>query len=189
MNVQIAFHGVESDPRLEALIREQVDKLERFHGRITSCRVVVEQPHRSRESNPSWEVRIDLHVPPQHVLVVRQPSREAPAKGDAIGTVYAAFEAAKSRLRRLKERQDAWGKGQPRGGVGSPDRGVVQWIGEDHGFVRALDGREVYFHRNSVLEDRFDELRVGSGVSFAEEMGREGPQASSLRVEEAHPKP
>ena len=31
---------------------------------------------------------------------------------------------------------------------------------------------EVYFHRNSVLDDAFEHLTVGSEVRFAEEMGR-----------------
>jgi hypothetical protein len=30
----------------------------------------------------------------------------------------------------------------------------------------------VYFHRNSVLDDAFEHLTVGSEVRFAEEMGR-----------------
>jgi len=44
--------------------------------------------------------------------------------------------------------------------------------GEGYGFIETAVGREVYFHRNSVLDDAFEHLTVGSEVRFAEEMGR-----------------
>ena len=44
--------------------------------------------------------------------------------------------------------------------------------GEGYGFIETADGREVYFHRNSVLDDAFEHLTVGSEVRFAELMGR-----------------
>ena len=54
--------------------------------------------------------------------------------------------------------------------------------GEDHGFIETADGHEVFFHRNSVLDDAFDRLMVGSQVRFVEEMGEKGPQASTVRI-------
>ena len=36
---------------------------------------------------------------------------------------------------------------------------------------------QVYFHRNSVLDDAFRRLAVGSRVTFAEEIGERGPRA------------
>jgi len=41
----------------------------------------------------------------------------------------------------------------------------------EFGFLESNDGQEVYFHRNSVLSDGFFRLRVGSRVTFAEEIG------------------
>ena len=37
------------------------------------------------------------------------------------------------------------------------------------------------FHRNSVLDGGFSRLTVGARVAFAEEMGENGPQASTVR--------
>ena len=51
----------------------------------------------------------------------------------------------------------------------------------DFGFLESTDGREIYFHRNSVLDDR-KRLEVGARVSFAEEMGDKGPQASTVKL-------
>ena len=46
------------------------------------------------------------------------------------------------------------------------------------------DGREIYFHRNSVLNGRFDRLERGAKVRFIEEMGEKGPQASTVVVKD-----
>jgi cold shock CspA family protein len=53
---------------------------------------------------------------------------------------------------------------------------------EEYGFIEAEDGHEVYFQRNSVLHDAFDRLVVGSEVSFVEEEGDKGPQASTVKL-------
>jgi cold shock CspA family protein len=50
----------------------------------------------------------------------------------------------------------------------------------EYGFLTTPDGREIYFHRNSVLNNRFDFLEVGAEVRFVEELGEEGPQASTV---------
>jgi cold shock CspA family protein len=57
---------------------------------------------------------------------------------------------------------------------------------EDHGFLMTSDGRQVYFHRGSVLNGHFDRLRVGSEVRFDEEEGEKGPQASTVHL--VHPR-
>ena len=44
---------------------------------------------------------------------------------------------------------------------------------------RQDDGRQLYFHRNSVLGG-VDRLAVGDEVRFTEENGNEGPQASTV---------
>jgi cold shock CspA family protein len=53
---------------------------------------------------------------------------------------------------------------------------------EDYGFIQTVGDRRIYFHRNSVLGGRFDELDIGTDVSFVEEMGDKGPQASTVRL-------
>jgi cold shock CspA family protein len=53
---------------------------------------------------------------------------------------------------------------------------------EDHGFIATPDGGEIYFHRNSVIDNAFDRLSVGSEVRFAEELGEKGAQASTVHL-------
>jgi cold shock CspA family protein len=51
---------------------------------------------------------------------------------------------------------------------------------EGYGFLETPDGREIYFHRHSVLHPGFDRLAIGR-VLFVEEPG-EGPQASTVAI-------
>jgi cold shock CspA family protein len=53
---------------------------------------------------------------------------------------------------------------------------------EGYGFLTTPDGREIYFHENSVLNGHFKRLRVGMDVRYAEEDGDRGPQASTVAV-------
>ncbi len=39
-------------------------------------------------------------------------------------------------------------------------------------FIETADGREIYFHRNAVLDGAYRRLRVGSEVRFVERKGR-----------------
>ncbi|MGC2413181.1 MAG: cold shock domain-containing protein [Stellaceae bacterium] len=63
----------------------------------------------------------------------------------------------------------------------------------DYGFIRsAIDGQEIYFHRNSVLDGKFDLLQADMEVRFAlhEGEGEEGAQASTVTVVgKHHPEP
>jgi cold shock CspA family protein len=66
----------------------------------------------------------------------------------------------------------------------APERGrVAKLIAEEnYGFIESPDGREIYFHRNSVLDGAFDRLKVGAEVRFVEEDGDKGPQASTVHL-------
>lgn len=48
--------------------------------------------------------------------------------------------------------------------------------------LTSVDGREIYFHKNSVLSGAFPRLKIGTTVRFAEERGEKGPQATSVRI-------
>jgi cold shock CspA family protein/ribosome-associated translation inhibitor RaiA len=52
----------------------------------------------------------------------------------------------------------------------------------DYGTITDSDGREIYFHRNSVVNADFDSLTIDSEVRFVEESGEKGPQASSVHL-------
>ena len=50
------------------------------------------------------------------------------------------------------------------------------------GFLETEDGREIYFHKNSLLDGGSRQVAPGTRVTFFEEMGDKGPQASTVKL-------
>lgn len=67
---------------------------------------------------------------------------------------------------------------------GRPTKGRITNIlrGQGHGFIRATDGRDVFFHRGDSEEGAFNDLAVGQAVSFEiVEDAVSGPRAMRVR--------
>jgi ribosomal subunit interface protein len=174
--MQVSFRGMKPSVAVEDRIRKEVAKLERYSERLTSCRVVVERSQRRHHQGNLFHVRIDLTLPGREVLVKREPA-EHHAHEDVYVAIRDAFDAARRRIMDHVRRQRLDVKTHAEATVGR----VVRLLpGQDHGFLEAADGHEVYFHRNSVLDGGFDALAVGAEVRFVEEAGDKGPQASTV---------
>ena len=76
--LQITFRHMDSSPAVETRVREEVNSLEQHFGRITSCRVVIEEPHRRQRGN-EYHISIDLHVPGSQIVVNHVPTSHAVA--------------------------------------------------------------------------------------------------------------
>jgi len=178
--MEISFRDVEKTPDLEELIRNSARRLEKVNDQLISCRVAVEKPQEHQRSGNPYQVRIDMRVPPGHELVVKSKPRDNPMHESLHAVITETFDSAERRLRKLTE-QMREGPGKHPGGE---DSAFVARIFEDegYGFIRAYDGTEYYFHRNSVLEDGFDRLEPGTAVRFAAEVGEKGPQASTVEI-------
>lgn len=48
------------------------------------------------------------------------------------------------------------------------------------GFISDEQGKEVFFHRSSVIEGQFESLNEGQDVSFAIEQSAKGPRAINV---------
>lgn len=178
--VQITFHGMDPDPKIEDLVRKHSASLDRFDDRITACRVAIERPHRHHHSGGHVHVRIDVIVPGGEIVVNRDPAEHA-ASVDAGVAVREAFHAARRQLQDLVRRRREVHLHEP------PPSGRVVDLAPDHGFLLTSEGREIYFHRNAVLGDLgWSRLEIGDEVRFVEEDGVQGPQASTVAPLHAH---
>lgn len=176
--VQLTYRGMEESEALSTLIHARAQKLEHFYGRISGCRVLVEQPHRHQRSGEHFHVRIDLTVPGGELVVEREPSLRSRHE-DAYVAVTDAFRAARRELQDHVRRRRPYKKhhaGTPHGRVGK------LYSAEGFGFIETNDGREIYFDRRSVLHGAFPRLAIGAKVRFAEEPGERGPQASTVEL-------
>jgi len=182
--VEITFRDIERSEAVEARIRDWVEKLDRVFDRIVRCEVVVADPHRHHHKGHQFDVRVRLTVPGTEIVSSRSPGDDG-AHEDIYVAVRDAFVATKRQLedyvRKTLHRGDIKrdGNGAPHGRVTFID------IEQEWGWIEPDDGRQIYFHRNSVL-DGMNNLQVDDEVRFSEEMGDQGPQASSVSRIGAH---
>lgn len=178
--VQIASRGPVLLEWWRDKILRKAEKLNEYFDRITRCRVVVESPHRHRHKGKLYSVRIDIEVPGAFIVISREP---CPTLNEAVDV---AFDAAERRLEERARRMHKLVKHHE-----APPEGRVSRLFRDmgFGFIETAEGREIYFHRNSVLHGWFDRLTVGSRVRFREEDGEKGPQASTVTLVKLAPRP
>ena len=178
--LQITFRDIPPSDAIETAIRDKAMKLERYFDRITSMRVTVSAPHKSHQKGNLYDVNIDITVPGQEI-VVSHDKHDAKAHEDFYVTLRDAFAAAQRQLETYVNKM--------RGDVKAHDvplHGRVVQVTPDSGTILTSDGREIYFHRNSLLNGDFDELPQGAEVRFDEEMGEKGPKASSVQLVGKH---
>lgn len=200
--LQLTFRNMPPSPAIEGTIREKAAKLDSYYDRILGCHVVVEAPHRHHHKGKAYLVRIDLTVPGGEIVINRgrnrlnaaklrdlelagndlaeshEPSKHA-AHEDPYVAIRDAFNSAGRKLRDYARKR--------RGEVKLHDPAALARVSkifteEDFGFLLTPDGREIYFHRNSVLQPGFDHLEPGAEVHFAEGVGEKGPQATTVRL-------
>jgi cold shock CspA family protein/ribosome-associated translation inhibitor RaiA len=194
--MQITFRNMQPSKMVEEWIHAEAAKLETLYGKIMGCRVAVEIPHRHHKRGSPFHIRIDLTVPGGEIVVKREPTMNARARhlGERVvkkqtevhlphkvlrQAINDAFKAAGRRLQDYARRQ----RGDVKTQALPPEARVTKILpAAGYGFLTTRDGREIYFHKNSVLGRAFPHLSVGTTVRFVEELGEEGPQASTVRI-------
>jgi cold shock CspA family protein len=176
--LQITFRRGERSDTAETRIRERAAKLDRLYEDVISARVVVDVPQMRHRKGRIYQVQVAVAVPGRELVVNREPLLNH-AHEDLTVAIDDAFEAME---RRLKEHSREI-QGEIKRDV-RPERGTVNLLfpEQGYGFIVTQDGRDIYFHRNSVLDGAFDRLRPGAEVRFSEEEGEKGPQASTVEM-------
>ena len=98
--IQLSFHGCDHSDALETEIRARVDKIEEYYGRLTSCRVVVELPHKHHAQGKLFHINVDLTVPGAG-HVVHHDNGKNPAHEDVHVAVRDAFNAVENQLKKV----------------------------------------------------------------------------------------
>lgn len=175
-NLRLSFHGMDPSESIRSKVREYVDKLQKRYSDITSWHVHVNGP---TGGSGYFKVSIEARVPGAELAVGRKPG-DINAHKDALVAVRDSFIAIERQLKKRRRQQYGevkYHEGKPQGQISSifHDQG--------YGFISVNDGREVYFHKNAVLEPEFEELGVGDPVelTIAAEESPRGPQATSVR--------
>lgn len=181
MPLEVTYRGLEKSESMETVIRRRAGKLDQICHDLISCRVAVEQPQRHQEAGSPYRIRIQMRVPPGHELVVRRETTEGDMHDPPEKVIRLAFDAAQLALQKQMELERHEVKHHP---AEEEHAAIVDRLFQEqgYGYIRTRDGREYYFHRNSVLHDDFERLAIGTGVRFMPEIGLKGPQASSVQI-------
>ncbi|HVK67938.1 MAG TPA: HPF/RaiA family ribosome-associated protein [Polyangium sp.] len=176
--LQITFRDMPPSESVAREVREKAEKLDEVYEGILSCRVAIESESRRRHQGNVYRVRIDMTVPGEEVVFGREASEHHPHED-----VYVAVRDAFDGARRLLQEYGARQRGDVKTHVGPPHGRVARIFPESgYGFLEAADGYDVYFHKNSVLNNGFTRLAVGTEVRYEEELGEKGPQASTVAI-------
>ena len=176
--LEMTFRHMAPSPAIEAVVRREVAKLERFHPGLVGCTVAIERPQRFQRQGNLFRVRIQVSAGTRRPVVVTRDPLDTEMHEDLRRIVTGAFRAVRRQLQAdlRVPRGEARPPQEPRALV------VRLFPDADYGFLKTPDGRELYFHRNSVLHGDFERLAVGTEVRFEETEGDEGPQASTVQI-------
>jgi ribosomal subunit interface protein len=171
--LQITFRNMPHSEAIEAKINQKAAKLDRYYDRIMSCRVVVEESQRRQHQGNLFGVHIDITVPGKELAVTREENEDP----------YVAVRDAFNTAVRLLEEHARRKRGEVKTHEVPPAGRIIRLIpDQSYGFIITPDHREIYFHRNSVLNDDFNQLSLGVAVTYIEEQGKEGPQAARVTI-------
>ena len=175
--VQIDFQGMDASAQVRGSIATHLAELEQRFGRVTAGRIVVKAPSARHKNGGLYEINIRLMLPNGREVNV---DRTAPADERHADLAFALNDAFNRAGRQLQDQVR-----RMRGATKHHEElaeGVIRKVmkGDGYGFIESADGREIYFHRNSVAEPGFDVLKIGERVAFKEEEGEKGPQASQV---------
>lgn len=176
--LEVTFRGVPTTEDIGDLIEEKVAKLEKVCNYITSCSIAIERPQLYQRMGNPFRVRIDIRIPHNHEIVVKRESTEGDMHDSLQMVLRDAFKAARLAVEDLVQKQRREVK--PHFAVQST--GIVHRLMKGYGFITTGEGRELYFHENSVVNMRFGGLKVGDSVRFTEEPGENGPQTTTLEL-------
>jgi cold shock CspA family protein len=130
-----------------------VAHLEQRYGRVTSCRVALKGPSGHHQNGGLYQVNIRLALPNGRQVNIGRTAQADERYADLTFDINDAFKRARRRLQdHVRRLQGLVHDGPP---IGTVMR--LNPTGE-FGFLESGDGREIYFHRNSVLDGGFSRL-------------------------------
>ncbi len=173
IQLQITSRNIHLSDAIRSEIQKKAEKLDKFYDRIIRCRVVVESPHRHHHQGKLYNVNIDMTIPGGELVVKRK------AHEDLYVAIRDSFNAARRKLEDFARRQ----RGDVKQHEEMPHARISSLFPElGYGFLTTRDNHEIYFHENSILNRKFDNLTLGMEVRFVEEEGEKGPQASTVTI-------
>lgn len=95
--LEISYRDITKTEKLEKLIREKTNKLEKVCDHITSCRIAIEKPH---YSSP-YRIRINIRIPQGYEVVIKREPSEGNKTEPLYSIVREAFDTARRKTKEI----------------------------------------------------------------------------------------
>ena len=175
--LQIVLKNVPQPNAVRAEVTKAADVLERFHKRITSCRVAVTNQDARHRTGALYDVHLVVRVPGHGDIAVSRRAEDQPEREHLNVALRKAFGQVRRRIQDTAREMRGDVKARALRDLGH----VAKLFGRSgYGIIATPDGREIYFHRNSVADGKFRTLKIGARVRFVEVEGEKGAQASTV---------
>jgi cold shock CspA family protein len=175
----IVFENMDSSDFVRARIEREVARLERFFGRGTSCRVVVQAPDGRQAKGGQFSVRIYLDMPGQRSVVVNRMPSGRKALADPYVAIHEAFRTARRQLQDQAKLLRGEVKTHDEQGGGTV---TAYYPDEGYGLITTEDGDEIHFDRSSLPPGGFESLQTGAVVTYEAHEGDYRIHARVARV-------
>ena len=173
----ISYHNLDPSPAVDEIARRRTAKLEQIFDRMVGCDVTLEALQRRKRHGRTLRAHLVVHLPGPDLSVERTVAQGS-AQEDLILALNRAFAAAERLLRRQKARMGLLEVKHHPPVLHGDITLIEQELG--HGWLRADDGREVYFQKDALAAGDWSSLRVGTRLRFREMQGDKGPYATGV---------
>ena len=158
----ITWRNMPHSGAVDEIVHTRIKALEKFNSKIIGCEVVIDAPQKRGSSGRGIDVRIHLRLPGPDLDVARSV-RQGEAADDVTLAVNKAFSALERQLKERSRVMDAHEvKHHP-----SVLHGEIIELENALGYVwvRADDGREVYFQKDGLITGTWDALELGDRLN------------------------
>lgn len=148
--------------------------------------IVVKRSSKASKKIPNGLAQLQTQMalsgepePESSELIRRSPLRRRGMREEPLQTlIRRTFDSARRELEKVVDKQ----RGEEKIPAQRPMQAVVEKVFREkgYGFLRTVDGQQVYFHQNSVLHNHWESLSVGTIVRYTPEVGEKGLQASTV---------
>lgn len=174
MELQVEGRNLDIRKVWQDKIDAEKDRLEKHHpGLLQKLRVNIASTSHHKEGG--YELQLVASVPNDTVVVKRKGEQVRPLLGDAFDTLGMQLKELQRKRRQTVKVQE--------GAHMAHGEGVIKKLVpyESYGFIATPDGREIYFHENSLKDLDMDKINEGDVVKFGEGEGDKGPCAAWVR--------
>lgn len=169
--LDITVREVPNSAAIAYKIRQKVSKLSQYCRRVEFCKVIVSVVQKQQHKGKLYSTHIEVGVPGKILVSTHQIDE------DLYVVIRDAFAAVNKQVKRYTEEKQGLVKTHLQPLVGKVARKF-----SDYGFIETAEGIEYYFNAHNTLHEAFDQLEIGSSVSFLDNTAGDSLQASHVAI-------